>query len=134
MVESLRGFSSEVTRVAREVGTEGRLGGQARVLGVAGCWKVRRIFLVRRRLTAQDLTDCVNVMAANLTEQVRTIAHATVRLLAGLDLRSDGRRSWRSYTKGRRRDCVRRDLGPGQHCEFNGEKSGSVLIYSRSTT
>jgi osomolarity two-component system sensor histidine kinase NIK1 len=40
MVESLRGFSSEVTRVAREVGTEGRLGGQARVPGVAGCWKV----------------------------------------------------------------------------------------------
>lgn len=64
MVESLRSFSSEVTRVAREVGTDGRLGGQARVPGVAGTWK--------------DLTDCVNIMAANLTEQVRTIAHATV--------------------------------------------------------
>ena len=66
MVESLRSFSSEVTRVAREVGTDGRLGGQARVPGVAGTWK--------------DLTDCVNIMAANLTEQVRTIAHATVSL------------------------------------------------------
>ena len=67
MVESLRSFSSEVTRVAREVGTDGRLGGQARVPGVAGTWK--------------DLTDCVNIMAANLTEQVRTIAHATVGLV-----------------------------------------------------
>ncbi|KAK4688001.1 osomolarity two-component system, sensor histidine kinase NIK1, partial [Tremellales sp. Uapishka_1] len=69
MVESLRGFSSEVTRVAREVGTDGRLGGQARVPGVAGTWK--------------DLTDCVNVMAANLTEQVRTIAHATTAVARG---------------------------------------------------
>lgn len=67
MVDSLRSFSSEVTRVAREVGTDGRLGGQAKVPGVAGTWK--------------DLTDCVNIMAANLTEQVRTIAHATVSLL-----------------------------------------------------
>ena len=69
MVESLRSFSSEVTRVAREVGTEGRLGGQARVPGVAGTWK--------------DLTDCVNIMAANLTEQVRTIAHATTAVARG---------------------------------------------------
>jgi len=69
MVESLRSFSSEVTRVAREVGTDGRLGGQARVPGVAGTWK--------------DLTDCVNVMAANLTEQVRTIAHATTAVARG---------------------------------------------------
>ncbi|RXK42509.1 atypical/HisK protein kinase [Tremella mesenterica] len=69
MVDSLRSFSSEVTRVAREVGTDGRLGGQARVPGVAGTWK--------------DLTDCVNVMAANLTEQVRTIAHATTAVARG---------------------------------------------------
>ncbi|WVQ62174.1 uncharacterized protein L199_000312 [Kwoniella botswanensis] len=69
MVESLRSFSSEVTRVAREVGTDGRLGGQARVPGVAGTWK--------------DLTDCVNIMAANLTEQVRTIAHATTAVARG---------------------------------------------------
>nr|XP_018267275.1 atypical/HisK protein kinase [Kwoniella dejecticola CBS 10117]OBR89433.1 atypical/HisK protein kinase [Kwoniella dejecticola CBS 10117] len=69
MVESLRSFSSEVTRVAREVGTDGRLGGQARVPHVAGTWK--------------DLTDCVNIMAANLTEQVRTIAHATTAVARG---------------------------------------------------
>src|SRR6202035_1228137 len=59
MVDQLNGFAGEVTRVAREVGTEGRLGGQAQVPGVAGTWK--------------DLTDTVNVMAANLTEQVRGI-------------------------------------------------------------
>src|SRR3979411_3260272 len=59
MVDQLNGFASEVTRVAREVGTEGKLGGQAQVPGVAGTWK--------------DLTDTVNVMAANLTEQVRGI-------------------------------------------------------------
>ena len=53
MVDQLNGFASEVTRVAREVGTEGRLGGQAQVLGVAGTWK--------------DLTDSVNSMAGNLT-------------------------------------------------------------------
>ena len=64
MTESLNVFADEVTRVAREVGTEGRLGGQARVTGVAGTWK--------------DLTDNVNVMANNLTLQVRTIAVATV--------------------------------------------------------
>nr|ODO02759.1 atypical/HisK protein kinase [Cryptococcus depauperatus CBS 7855] len=69
MVDSLRSFSSEVTRVAREVGTDGRLGGQAKVPGVAGTWK--------------DLTDCVNIMAANLTEQVRTIAHATTAVARG---------------------------------------------------
>src|SRR5215813_228158 len=59
MVDQLNGFASEVTRVAREVGTEGKLGGQAQVKGVAGTWK--------------DLTDNVNVMAANLPEQVRGI-------------------------------------------------------------
>src|SRR5918993_5952044 len=60
MVDQLRGFASEVTRVAREVGTEGKLGGQANVPGVAGTWK--------------DLTDSVNQMASNLTAQVRNIA------------------------------------------------------------
>src|SRR5258705_13674968 len=59
MVDQLRAFAAEVTRVAREVGTDGKLGGQAKVPGVAGTWK--------------DLTDNVNVMAANLTEQVRGI-------------------------------------------------------------
>src|SRR5947207_1493191 len=63
MVDELSGFASEVSRVAREVGTEGKLGGQARVPGVAGTWK--------------DLTDNVNAMAANPTGQVRTIAAAS---------------------------------------------------------
>jgi len=69
MVDQLNGFSSEVTRVAREVGTEGRLGGQAQVPGVAGTWK--------------DLTDSVNFMASNLTEQVRNIAEVTVAVANG---------------------------------------------------
>src|SRR5258705_4452530 len=60
MVDQLNGFASEVTRVAREVGTDGKLGGQAEVEGVAGTWK--------------DLTDNVNLMAGNLTTQVRNIA------------------------------------------------------------
>src|SRR5262249_12548274 len=63
MVDQLRAFASEVTRVAREVGTEGKLGGQAIVPGVAGTWK--------------DLTDSVNAMATNLTGQVRNIAEVT---------------------------------------------------------
>src|SRR5205823_5819150 len=67
----LRSFASEVTRVAREVGTDGRLGGQADVQGVAGTWK--------------DLTDSVNSMASNLTGQVRNIADVT-KAVAGGDL------------------------------------------------
>jgi HAMP domain-containing protein len=63
MVDQLRGFASEVTRVAREVGSEGKLGGQATVEGVGGVWK--------------DLTDSVNGMASNLTGQVRNIAEVT---------------------------------------------------------
>src|SRR6266576_256605 len=69
MVDQLRSFSSEVTRVAREVGTEGRLGGQAEVPGVAGVWK--------------DLTDNVNSMARNLTAQVRNIANVTTAVANG---------------------------------------------------
>ncbi|MGB7228290.1 MAG: HAMP domain-containing protein, partial [Candidatus Acidiferrales bacterium] len=69
MVDQLRSFASEVTRVAREVGTEGRLGGQAVVLGVAGTWK--------------DLTDSVNAMAGNLTAQVRNIAEVTTAVARG---------------------------------------------------
>src|SRR5262249_18803110 len=69
MVDQLNGFASEVTRVAREVGTEGKLGGQANVPGVAGTW--------------QDLTDNVNGMAANLTCQVRNIADVTVAVATG---------------------------------------------------
>ena len=69
MVDQLNGFASEVTRVAREVGTEGLLGGQALVPGVAGTWK--------------DLTDTVNVMAANLTEQVRGIVKVVTAVANG---------------------------------------------------
>jgi HAMP domain-containing protein/signal transduction histidine kinase/CheY-like chemotaxis protein len=69
MVDQLRSFADEVTRVAREVGTEGRLGGQAVVPGVAGTWK--------------DLTDSVNVMARNLTDQVRDIARVTTAVAKG---------------------------------------------------
>jgi hypothetical protein len=63
MVDQLNSFANEVTRVAREVGTEGKLGGQATVRGIGGTWK--------------DLTDNVNMMAANLTGQVRVIADVT---------------------------------------------------------
>ncbi len=69
MVDQLNGFAGEVTRVAREVGTEGRLGGQAQVPGVAGTWK--------------DFTDTVNVMAANLTEQVRGIVKVVTAVANG---------------------------------------------------
>jgi HAMP domain-containing protein/CheY-like chemotaxis protein/signal transduction histidine kinase len=69
MVDQLRAFAAEVTRVAREVGTEGKLGGQAEVLGVAGTWK--------------DLTDSVNVMAANLTDQVRGIVKVVTAVADG---------------------------------------------------
>src|SRR5437762_341446 len=69
MVDQLNGFAGEVTRVAREVGTEGRLGGQAAVPGVAGTWK--------------DLTDNVNLLAANLTTQVRNIAEVTTAVATG---------------------------------------------------
>ncbi|HWH93717.1 MAG TPA: HAMP domain-containing protein [Baekduia sp.] len=69
MVDQLRSFADEVTRVARETGTEGRLGGQAVVPGVAGTWK--------------DLTDSVNVMARNLTDQVRDIARVTTAVAKG---------------------------------------------------
>ncbi len=69
MVDQLRAFASEVTRVAREVGTDGKLGGQAFVPGVAGTWK--------------DLTDSVNQMTGNLTAQVRNIAEVTKAVASG---------------------------------------------------
>src|ERR671913_776015 len=69
MVEQLNSFAFEVTRVAREVGTEGKLGGQAEVRGVGGTWK--------------DLTDSVNQMASNLTNQVRNIADVTTAVAKG---------------------------------------------------
>ena len=69
MVDQLSSFADEVTRVAREVGTEGKLGGQARVKGVSGTWK--------------DLTDSVNTLADNLTGQVRNIADVTTAVAQG---------------------------------------------------
>src|SRR5262249_43563681 len=69
MVDQLNSFASEVTRVAKEVGTEGRLGGQAYVRGVGGVWK--------------NLTDSVNFMASNLTNQVRNIADVTTAVAKG---------------------------------------------------
>ena len=69
MVDQLSSFADEVTRVAREVGTEGKLGGQAKVKGVSGTWK--------------DLTDSVNGMASNLTGQVRNIAQVTTAVAKG---------------------------------------------------
>ena len=69
MVDQLNAFAGEVTRVAREVGTEGKLGGQANVRGVAGTWK--------------DLTDSVNSMASNLTTQVRNIAEVSTAIASG---------------------------------------------------
>src|SRR6185369_2611765 len=69
MVDQLNSFASEVTRVAREVGTEGKLGGQAEVEDVAGTWK--------------DLTDNVNLMANNLTGQVRNIAEVSTAIANG---------------------------------------------------
>lgn len=70
MVDSLRLFAAEVTRVAKEVGTDGQLGGQAYVLNVSGEWK--------------SLVESVNVMCRNLTDQVRSIAKATVRFFISL--------------------------------------------------
>ena len=69
MVDQLSSFADEVTRVAREVGTEGKLGGQADVRGVAGTWR--------------DLTDSVNTMASNLTSQVRSISQVTTAIAQG---------------------------------------------------
>ena len=85
MVDQLNGFASEVTRVAREVGTEGKLGGQAEVRGVAGTWK--------------DLTDIVNSMATNLTGQVRNIADVTTAVANGDLSQEDHRRRARRNSR-----------------------------------
>ena len=85
MVDQLSSFADEVTRVAREVGTEGKLGGQARVKGVSGVWK--------------DLTDNVNTLAGNLTSQVRNIAQVTTAVAKGdLRRRSPSRSAARSWS------------------------------------
>ena len=82
MVDQLSCFAAEVTRVAREVGTEGKLGGQAQVKGVSGTWR--------------DLTDNVNFMAASLTEQVRNIAAGDDRRRERRPLEEDHRRRRRA--------------------------------------
>ena len=94
MVDQLNAFASEVTRVAREVGTEGRLGGQADVKGVAGTWK--------------DLTDSVNSMASNLTTQVRNIAEVSTAIANG------------DLSKEDRRGCARRGSGAERDHQYNG--------------
>ena len=94
MVDQLSSFAAEVTRVAREVGTEGKLGGQAEVRGVAGTWK--------------DLTDSVNSMAGNLTAQVRNIAQVTTAVANG-DLSPQDHR-------GR----ARRNSGAEEHHQHHG--------------
>ena len=96
MVDQLSAFASEVTRVAREVGTEGILGGQASVPGVSGTWK--------------DLTDNVNVMASNLTNQVRNIA-----------ARDDRGRERRSVAEDHRRSARRDARAEGHHQHDGGE-------------
>ena len=98
MVDQLRSFASEVTRVAREVGTDGKLGGQAIVPGVAGTWK--------------DLTDSVNAMCGNLTDQVRNIAHVTTAVARGdLCAQDHGRRARRNSRAERHHQY---DGGPAQ--------------------
>ena len=89
MVDQLSSFADEVTRVAREVGTEGKLGGQAQVRGVAGTWR--------------DLTEKVNEMASNLTGQVRNIAQVTTAVARATCRRRSpwtrGARSWSSRAR-----------------------------------
>ena len=94
MVDQLNSFAAEVTRVAKEVGTEGKLGGQANVKGVSGTWK--------------DLTDNVNGLAGNLTDQVRNIAKVTTAVANG-DLSQ-------KITV----DAQRRDLRAEKHDQHHG--------------
>ena len=113
MVDQLNGFAAEVTRVAREVGTEGKLGGQALVPGVAGTWK--------------DLTDNVNSMASNLTTQVRGIAKVVTAVATGdLQQEADGRsegRNRRARRHDQRHDRNARDLRrPGDDGRARGRR------------
>ena len=104
MVTQLNGFASEVTRVAREVGSEGKLGGQAVVQGVAGTWK--------------DLTESVNSMASNLTNQVRNIAD-------GHHGRGQGR-PFHAHHGG----CARRNSGAEEHHQHHGGSAQLVRLGS----
>ena len=102
MVDQLNGFASEVTRVAREVGTEGKLGGQAEVPGVAGTWK--------------DLTDNVNSMASNLTGQVRNIAEVTTAVANG------------DLSKKITVDVQRRDSRAEEHHQHDGRSAQRLRL------
>ncbi len=102
MVDQLRLFGSEVTRVAREVGSEGKLGGQADVHGLAGIWK--------------DLGDNVNFMASNLTTQVRNIAAVTTAVATG------------DLSKKITVDVQGRNSGTEKHGEYHG---GSTIVVRR---
>ena len=118
MVDQLNAFAAEVTRVAREVGTEGKLGGQAEVPGVAGTWK--------------DLTDNVNSMASNLTGQVRNIADVATAVANGdLSQEDHGRRQGRNpraeedhQHDGRSAQRVRRRSDPGGPRGRHGRQAG----------
>ena len=147
MLDQLNAFASEVTRVAREVGTEGKLGGQADVRGVAGTWK--------------DLTDNVNFMASNLTGQVRNIAAVTTAVANGdlskkitVDVRGEilelkntmntmvdqlgsfalgshargarGRHRRQAGRPGRREGCRRHLEGPHRQRQLHGEQPDHV--------
>ena len=109
MVDQLNGFASEVTRVAREVGTEGKLGGQAQVPGVAGTWK--------------DLTDNVNLMAENLTGQVRNIADVTTAVAKGDLIQEDHRR--REGRDPRAEEHHQHDGGPAQRVRVGSHPRGA---------
>ena len=109
MVDQLNGFASEVTRVAREVGTEGKLGGQADVKGVAGTWK--------------DLTDSVNSMAGNLTNQVRNIAEVTTAVANGDLSQEDHRRG--PGRDPRAEGHHQHDGGPAQRVRFRSHARGA---------
>ena len=100
MVKQLDGFAAEVTRVAREVGTEGKLGGQAQVRDVSGVWK--------------DLTESVNMMAGNLTAQVRNIADVTIAVANG------------DLSKKNHRRCARRDPAAQGHDQHHGRSTAEA--------
>ena len=115
MVDQLNRFAGEVTRVAREVGSEGRLGGQANVPGVAGTWK--------------DLTDSVNAMAGNLTGQVRNIAEVTTAVARG-----DLSRKITVDVKGeilRAQEHHQHDGGPAQRVRGRSDARGARSGYRR---
>ena len=115
MVDQLGSFASEVTRVAREVGTEGKLGGQAKVKGVAGTWK--------------DLTDSVNGMAGNLTGQVRNIAAVTTAVAQRRPVQEDHR--GREGRNPRAEEHHQHDGGPAPIVRIGSDARGPRSGYRR---